>query len=471
MNGFKARVGGCVIATAIASILLTVSPVGTSTVALAQSQISVSVEFRTALEPYGRWERHSRWGDVWIPNERRRAWRPYTEGRWVYTEEWGWYWVEDRAEADWGWATYHYGRWVLDREMGWVWLPGQEWGPGFVQWRHGRQHVGWAPLPPDEIADEYRDEPRVWVFVEVRDFTAPRYTRVILSDPDQDIYFRETVVINQTVVLRDRRIAVNPGIPPAYIAASVGRPIRAYEVRPRVLPGTVQIKGAIEVRPGDVRGTKGGVPQVAVRETQTVIRPNDRISPPQPLAAGERGRLGDNPPKAAQGQQPGGVQDPNQQQKQGQGKEKQLLPKQGQGTEQPKQQGIEKQPQPKQQGKDSERPRQQGTERRDEKQPLPKQGQGSEQPKQQGIEKQPQPKQQGKESERPRQQGTERRDEKQPLPKQGQGTEQPRQQGIEKQPQPKQQGKDSERPRQQGTERRDEKQPRLKQGQEGEPKQ
>jgi hypothetical protein len=435
MNGFKSRVGGCAIATAIASIILTASPVGMSTAALAQSQVSVSVEFRTALEPYGRWERHSRWGDVWIPGERPRAWRPYTEGRWVYTEEWGWYWVEDRAEADWGWATYHYGRWVLDREMGWVWLPGQEWGPGFVQWRHGGQHVGWAPLPPDDIVEEYRDEPRVWVFVEMRDFTAPRYTRVILGGADQDIFFRETVVINQTVVLRDRRIAVNPGISPAYIAASVGRPIRAYEVQPRVLAGTVRLPGAIEVRPGDVRGTKGSAPQVAVRETQSVIRPIDRVPPPQPLAAGERGRLGDNPPKAAQRQQPGGVQDPNQQQKQGQGTEKQPLPKQGQGTEQPKQQGMEKQPLPKQ---GIEQPKQQGTE----KQPLPKQG--TEQPKQQGMEKQPLPKQ---------------------------GIEQPKQQGMEKQPLPKQQGQDSERPRQQGTERRDEKQPRPKQGQESEPKQ
>ena len=50
-------------------------------------------------EPYGRWERHARWGEVWIPANRSRDWRPYTVGRWVYTEDWGWYWVEDQRRG------------------------------------------------------------------------------------------------------------------------------------------------------------------------------------------------------------------------------------------------------------------------------------------------------------------------------------------------------------------------------------
>ncbi len=31
---------------------------------LAQERVAVSAEFRTALQPFGRWEHHSRWGDV-----------------------------------------------------------------------------------------------------------------------------------------------------------------------------------------------------------------------------------------------------------------------------------------------------------------------------------------------------------------------------------------------------------------------
>src|SRR2546426_4578479 len=41
-------------------------------------------------------------------------------------------------------------------EIGWAWIPGEEWGPAFVQWRHGGDYVGWAPMPPDEILVEYR---------------------------------------------------------------------------------------------------------------------------------------------------------------------------------------------------------------------------------------------------------------------------------------------------------------------------
>src|SRR5262245_37238976 len=32
----------------------------------AQGQMT-SADFRTALQPYGRWQQHSRWGEVWSP--------------------------------------------------------------------------------------------------------------------------------------------------------------------------------------------------------------------------------------------------------------------------------------------------------------------------------------------------------------------------------------------------------------------
>ena len=76
-----------------------------------------------ALDAFGRWIPHQRWGEVWIPARRTANWEPYRTGRWVYTEEWGWYWVAADDEADWGWVTYHYGRWAFDRELGWVWIP------------------------------------------------------------------------------------------------------------------------------------------------------------------------------------------------------------------------------------------------------------------------------------------------------------------------------------------------------------
>jgi hypothetical protein len=283
------------------------APVAGVTVTPAHAQASISVEFRTALQDHGRWQRHSRWGDVWVPGNLARDWRPYTNGHWVYTDDWGWYWVEADAEANWGWVTNHYGRWVYDDELQWAWVPGEEWGPAWVEWRRSNNNdvVGWAALAPDDVVEEYRESPRYWVFVRSRDFVSPRIASVIVTEREYPVLFRETVVVNRTVVVRDRgpRFAVNPGIPAAYIAASVGRPLHAFEVRPRVLASTAGIRGAVVVREQDLRRGQNFRATTTVRETRTEIRPDRNVSAPRALSAGEQGRLGDNPPRAARAQQ------------------------------------------------------------------------------------------------------------------------------------------------------------------------
>ena len=278
----------------------------------AQGQVSVLIGFHSALEPYGTWRRHSRWGEVWVPARRTQNWRPYQTGHWVYTEEWGWYWVSDDDEAEWGWVTYHYGRWVFDARDGWLWIPGDDWGPAWVDWRRGDDFVGWAPLPPEEIIDEMRDDPQFWVFVRPRDLVAPRVYVVFLPPQQRTVYFQRTVIVNSTVVIdnRGQRIAVNPGIPPAYIAAASRRPLPTFQVRPRVFAGTRGVEGAVEIRAEDLRGRGGPgsrgrdrsrTSEVAVQRTSTVIQPAASVPAPEPLGRGEKGRLGSTPPRAAQG--------------------------------------------------------------------------------------------------------------------------------------------------------------------------
>jgi uncharacterized protein DUF6600 len=274
----------------------------------AQSPNSLRSEFRTALEPHGHWQHQARWGDVWIPANRTRDWRPYTVGRWVYTNDWGWYWASDDAEASWGWVAYHYGRWVHDDELGWCWVPGDEWSPAWVQWRRPRadvEYVGWAPLPPDELIVDYVDQPQFWIFVRGRDFLAPRLAPAILPIARYDVFFRDTVVVNRTLVVSDRaRFAVNPGISPAFIAATTRQPVRTYNVRPTIFAGTTPIQGAREVRAQELQSGHFR-PNVAMQPTSNSVRAAGRVQPAQPLAAGERGRLGDRPPRAAQrGPQP-----------------------------------------------------------------------------------------------------------------------------------------------------------------------
>jgi hypothetical protein len=273
----------------------------------AQAQnVSLSVQFRTALEPHGRWQRHGRWGEVWIPAKRDRDWRPYTSGRWTYTDRWGWYWVSDE---DFGWVTYHYGRWVMTSDFGWVWIPGDEWGPAWVQWRRGDRHAGWAPLPPREVIYDYDDDPDFWIFVSFNNFTAPNLRRVILPPRERVVYIRETVIVNRTIIIdrdgRDRRerFAVNPGIEPRIVAARSGKPIRVSNVRPVVVAGTVGVESAVEVRAEDARKQRNRT-RAQITESKETVEPAKDVPPPQALKKGEDGRLGERPPEAAKGGKP-----------------------------------------------------------------------------------------------------------------------------------------------------------------------
>src|SRR5262249_3370890 len=178
---------------------------------------------------------------------------------------------------------------------GWIWIPRNEWGPGWVDWRRGGTHIGWCPLPPDEILVEVEERPQEWIFVRDRDFVAPRIVDVILPSREYDLFISETVVGNRTIVEERERIAINPGIEPAFIAAAVGRPLVPVEVRPPVLAGTVGVSNAVEVR-----ATERQRVQVSVTEKrQASIQPAQNIPPPTPLRAGEKGRLGEHPPTAA----------------------------------------------------------------------------------------------------------------------------------------------------------------------------
>ncbi len=301
-------------AALLVGLAATLAVVGSTTSivtpAHAQASVSVTADFRIALEPYGGWRHHRRFGDVWVPANRARDWRPYTVGHWVYTNDYGWYWVTDDQEADWGWITYHYGRWYRDADYGWFWIPNDVWGPAWVDWRYGDQYVGWAPEPPDEIVVEVQDEPAYWCFVGAGDLIAPSIAAVLLPFDRRAEFFRRTALVNRPVMMRgpDRHFAVNPGIPPGNIAAIRGRPLPTYQVRPRLLAGTAALPGAVQVRAADLRRDREGGNRPAARErvaTRDIIRSSSTIRPthaapqPQPLGRGEVGRLGATPPRAA----------------------------------------------------------------------------------------------------------------------------------------------------------------------------
>jgi uncharacterized protein YraI len=165
--------------------------------------------FYDRLAPYGQWT----WLEgqyVFVPGGVDRAWRPYTDGRWVYTDRYGWMWASNEP---FGWATYHYGRWGFSKRIGWFWVPGNRWAPAWVSWRKSDDYLAWAPLPPsyDEGANVQitaRDVPAYyWQAVPSNQFLAPDLPRRILRDParvqpvlEQTQPLGNVVVNNTTVV-------------------------------------------------------------------------------------------------------------------------------------------------------------------------------------------------------------------------------------------------------------------------------
>jgi hypothetical protein len=184
-------------------------------------------------------------------------------------------------------------------------VPGEDWGPAWVDWRYSDDYVGWAPLPPDDLLVAYRDDPIYWSFVRPRFLLAPRVFTVFVPARERIVIIRRTRIVNRTVIVdRDRRdrdrdgrrgrVAVNPGIEPGIIARATGKPIRAAKVEPAVLRGT-KVDGAREVDPGEGRRARA-----SVKQSDTVIKPTDKVERPKELGADEKGRLGNRPPKAAQ---------------------------------------------------------------------------------------------------------------------------------------------------------------------------
>jgi hypothetical protein len=140
--------------------------------------------FYDELERYGSWVRHPDFSYVWLPARQGRGWRPYQEGRWLWTDEHGWYWESSEPFA---WAVYHYGRWDYDPDLGWFWVPGDTWAPAWVIWHHGGGRTGWAPIAPDRkgyaIGGPKRFVPPVtesWIFVDDRNFADPALGQYIL---------------------------------------------------------------------------------------------------------------------------------------------------------------------------------------------------------------------------------------------------------------------------------------------------
>ncbi len=119
-------------------------------------------------------------------------------------------------------------------------MPGEQWAPAWVEWRHGNGYVGWTPLPPEarwqggrihytERVDFYAPAFRpAWVFVAETSFLSPAL-HSHCEPPARNITFfnRTTNVTNYTVV---NQTIINRSINVQRIEAATRGPVPVVNV-------------------------------------------------------------------------------------------------------------------------------------------------------------------------------------------------------------------------------------------------
>jgi uncharacterized protein YraI len=195
--------------------------------------VNVSIgSFYRPLAQHGRWvELRGRY--VFVPRVGSN-WRPYTEGRWVYTNRYGWMWVSDEP---FGWATYHYGRWAYSDRFGWTWVPGTRWAPAWVAWRRSDEYLAWAPLPPEpddrfgiSINISFGDIPNYyWRAVHARDFQSENISNVVIGDSNQIINtVNETEAAGNVTIVNN--VVVNNVVSVDFVEQETGQQVVVHEV-------------------------------------------------------------------------------------------------------------------------------------------------------------------------------------------------------------------------------------------------
>jgi hypothetical protein len=123
--------------------------------------------FKDVLAQYGDFVQLAPYGEVWVPTVTPEGWHPYPPCHWIYAKDVGWYFRDD---TPWGAIVHHYGRWSHDAKIGWFWVADADWSPGWVEWRDSADYTGWAPMPPEQEAQQVSlddfNRDKMWIFME-----------------------------------------------------------------------------------------------------------------------------------------------------------------------------------------------------------------------------------------------------------------------------------------------------------------
>lgn len=196
----------------------------------ASVQVRARADFDVPLAAHGSWAEIRTYGRCWRPAGVAVSWRPYCDGRWVWTDC-GWYWESDEP---WAWACYHYGRWVHDWQLGWFWVPDVEWAPAWVYWRVGGGFIGWAPCPPRGVVIGAP----LFSFVAVGRFHGRIHPAgVVINDPKIIKQTKEITEIeraHRTIGGVQQKVVINEGPGVAVVQKATGQKIPAVPIQEAV---------------------------------------------------------------------------------------------------------------------------------------------------------------------------------------------------------------------------------------------
>jgi hypothetical protein len=134
---------------------------------VAASDEETIANFKQVLAQYGDFVQLAQYGEVWVPTVTPEGWHPYPPCHWIYAKDVGWYFRDD---TPWGAIVHHYGRWSHDAKIGWFWVADADWSPGWVVWRDSADYTGWAPMLPDQEAQQVSlddfNKDKMWIFME-----------------------------------------------------------------------------------------------------------------------------------------------------------------------------------------------------------------------------------------------------------------------------------------------------------------
>ena len=285
-----------------------------ATTAPSAAQVNVSVNigfdyFYDELSPYGEWNYHPRWGDVWRPVRVNSDFRPYVRGYWVNTE-FGMTW---ESQDPWGDLTYHYGRWVFDPYDGWMWVPGYTWAPAWVVWRGDGRNIGWFPMPPDDRflagVEVYRTDwdwnrgyfgysdwygPSIatgllaaWTFVALDHFADRDYYRYVAPRTQVINIVNNTTNITNYVTVNNR--IVNRSVDVAQVERASGRRIQRVQAEQivRAPITTIETGRQVQVRErerhgGDVRASaRDRVQRLPAQEAKLPVQERRSLQGPR----------------------------------------------------------------------------------------------------------------------------------------------------------------------------------------------